>query len=252
VLLIPAIDLKDGQCVQLRQGVMASATTYSDDPPGMARRWRDAGARRLHVVDLDGAFAGRPVNHDLVAGIVDAAAGVPVQVGGGIRDVTAAAGYLDAGASQVIAGTRAAEDPDFLRALAAAYPGRVILGLDARDGRVATRGWETDSEVDALDFVGSLGGIGLFAIVYTDIRRDGMLTGVNATATRRVAEAASVPVIASGGVRSLDDLSSLKALGLASEKLIGVISGSALYEGTLDFADGQSLLDASAGQGGPD
>ena len=248
MLLIPAIDLKDGRCVQLRQGVMTSATIYSDDPPEMARRWVDAGARRLHVVDLDGAFAGRPVNRELVRGIVEAAAGVPVQVGGGIRDVAAAADYLDAGASQVIAGTRAAEDPDFLCALAAAYPSRVILGLDARDGRIATRGWETDSGVDALDFLGSLGDIELFAIVYTDIRRDGMLTGVNAAATRQVAQAVPVPVIASGGVRSLDDLRSLTALGVAPEKLIGVISGSALYEGTLDFAEGQRLLDASADQ----
>ena len=248
MLLIPAIDLKDGRCVQLRQGVMTSATTYSDDPPGMARRWVDAGARRLHVVDLDGAFAGRPVNRDLVRGIVEAAAGVPVQVGGGIRDAAVAADYLDAGANQVIAGTRAAEDPDFLRTLASAYPSRVILGLDARDGRIATRGWETDSGVDALDFVASLGGIELFAIVYTDIGRDGMLTGVNTVATRQIAQAVPVPVIASGGVRSLDDLRSLKVLSVAPEKLIGVISGSALYEGTLDFVEGQRLLDASADQ----
>jgi len=247
MLLIPAIDLKDGRCVQLRQGVMDSATTYSDDPLGMARRWVDAGARRLHVVDLDGAFAGRPVNRDLVAGIVDAARGVPVQVGGGIRAVDTAADYLEAGASQVIAGTRAVEEPVFLRELSVAYPGRVILGLDARDGRVATRGWAGDGGTDALDFARSLDGLDLFAIVYTDIARDGMLTGINAQATRRLAEVVRVPVIASGGARSLDDLESLKTLDLAAGNLMGVISGSALYEGTLDFGPGQRLLDATLG-----
>lgn len=238
--------------MQLRQGVMASATIYSDDPPGMARRWVDAGARRLHVVDLDGAFAGRPVNRDLVADIVGAAVGVPVQVGGGIRDAFTAADYLDAGASQVITGTGGVEDPDFLSSLAAAYPSRVILGLDARDGKVATRGWETDSEVDALDFVGSLGGLELYAVIYTDIGRDGMLTGVNAAATRQVAQASPVPVIASGGVRSGDDLRALKTLGLGPGELLGVISGSALYEGTLDFHEGQRCLDGMADHEGAD
>lgn len=243
MLLIPAIDLKNGQCVQLRQGVMASATTYSDDPPGMAKRWVDAGARRLHVVDLDGAFAGRPINRNLVGEIVDAAGGIPVQIGGGIRSLDTAGSYLDCGASQVIAATRAVEDPDFLHALAEAFPGRVILGLDARDGQIATRGWAMESEVRAVDFAAGLGGLGLFAIVHTDIGRDGMLTGVNAGATRRLAEVTPAPIIASGGVRNLEDLRALGDLGLGPDKLLGVISGSALYEGTLDFPDGQRLLD---------
>ena len=243
LLLIPAIDLKDGQCVQLRQGVMESATVYSDDPPGMARRWVDAGARRLHVVDLDGAFAGRAVNRELVARIVEAASGIPVQIGGGIRDIATARDYLDAGVSQVIAGTRAVEEPGFLGALARAFPGRVILGLDARAGRVATRGWATARDIDAVDFLAGLDGVDLFAIVYTDIARDGMLTGVNVSATRRILSASRVPVIASGGVRNLDDLRALKDLPLGDDRLLGAISGSALYEGTLDFRTGQRLLD---------
>ena len=243
MLLIPAIDLKDGRCVQLRQGVMASASVYSDDPPSMAQHWRDAGARRLHVVDLDGAFAGEPVNRYLVEAIVRAMDGIPVQIGGGIRDIATARAYLEIGASQVIAGTRAMEDPDFLRSLATEFPHQAILGLDAKDGRAATRGWTTTSDVDAVRFATALRGIDLFAIVYTDIARDGMLTGVNAAATQRVAEAAHVPVIASGGVKNLDDLRTLKTLGLDSTRLLGAISGSALYEGTLDFATGQQLLD---------
>ena len=243
MLLIPAIDLKDGRCVQLRQGVMASASVYSDDPAAMARHWRDLGARRLHVVDLDGAFAGEPVNGHLVEAIVAAMEGVPVQVGGGIRSLDSARAYLDAGASQVIAGTRVLEDPDFLRALAARFPGRAILGLDAKDGRAAIRGWTTTSDVDAGAFAAALNDIDLFAIVYTDVARDGMLSGVNASATGRLAETASVPVIASGGVRNLDDLRALKALGLDCSQLFGAISGSALYEGTLDFREGQRTLD---------
>ena len=243
MLLIPAIDLKGGQCVQLRQGAMASASIYSDDPPGLAKRWHQAGARRLHVVDLDGAFAGEPVHRQQVQDIVAAVPDIPVQIGGGVRSLEAAGAYLEAGASQVIAGTRALEDAEFLRELARQFPSQVILGLDARDGRIATRGWTAGSDVAALDFAARLDDVELFAIVYTDIARDGMLSGVNAAATKRVAEVASVPVIASGGVKSLDDLRALKALALPSERLLGVISGSALYEGTLDFEAGQRLLD---------
>ena len=242
MLLIPAIDLKDGQCVQLRQGAMATASIYSNDPAGMARRWRDAGARRLHVVDLDGAFAGEPVHRQQVEAIVAAVPDVPVQIGGGIRTMEAAAAYLDGGAKQVIAGTRALEDADFLPTLAGQFPGQVILGLDARNGRIATRGWTAGSEVDALAFAAGLEGLDLFAIVYTDIARDGMLSGVNAQATERLAEVSPVPVIASGGVKNLDDLRALKALGLPPARLLGAISGSALYEGMLDFQAGQQLL----------
>lgn len=243
MLLIPAIDLKDGQCVQLRQGIMASATVYSTDPAAMARHWVEAGARRLHVVDLDGAFAGRPVNHELVRRIVAAAGDVPVQVGGGVRDLQTACAYLDVGVSQVITGTAAIEDPQFLATLAETFPGRVVLGLDARDGRLATRGWATVNEVDAVAFARALE-IELFAIVYTDVGRDGMLAGVNVAATKRMALAANVPIIASGGVRSLDDLRALHDLGLGPDQLLGAISGSALYEGTLDFAEAHRWLQA--------
>ncbi len=241
MLLIPAIDLKGGQCVQLRQGIMESATVYSADPGAMARHWVESGARRLHVVDLDGAFAGRPVNRAAVRRIVEAASTVPVQVGGGIRDLETARSYFDVGVSQVITGTSAVEDPSFLAALAEAFPGRVVLGLDARDGRLATRGWATVSGVDAVAFARAVTEE-LFAIVYTDVGRDGMLSGVNIDATRRIALAARVPIIASGGVRSLDDLRALLALGLGRDRILGAISGSALYEGKLDFAVAQRWL----------
>ena len=243
MLLIPAIDLKDGQCVQLRQGIMDSATVYSADPAAMARHWVEAGARRLHVVDLDGAFAGQPVNRDLVRRIAEAAGDVPVQVGGGIRDLETAGAYLDTGVSQVITGTAAVEDPDFLAALSETFPGQVVLGLDARDSRLATRGWATLKDVDAVAFASALD-VELFAIVYTDVSRDGMLAGVNVAATKRMAHAANVPIIASGGVKSLDDLRALDGLGLGPDRLLGAISGSALYEGTLDFASAQRWLDA--------
>lgn len=241
MLLIPAIDLKAGLCVRLRQGAPDSAAVYSDDPAGTAKRWLDAGAKRLHVVDLDGAFAGRPVNAGAVEAIVAAAGDVPVQVGGGIRDSETAQAYLDAGASQVIVGTRAVEDPPFLRTLAKRWPRRIMLGVDAKNGKAATRGWSAVSGTDAVELVGNLGEIDIFAIIYTDIARDGMLSGPNTEATRQVAEAAPVPVIASGGVKDLDDLRALKTL---RADLLGAISGAALYQGTLDFRAGQRLLNA--------
>lgn len=237
--------------MRLRQGEMASAAVYSEDPENMARQWAAAGARRLHVVDLDGAVAGRPVNEALASAIVEAA-GIPVQIGGGIRSIDTAAAYLRAGASQVIVGTRAAEDIGFLQALAEAFPRRVILGLDARNGRLATHGWAVPTDIEATRFAADLDAdldagfdAELFAIVYTDIAKDGMLAGVNAEATRLVAEATRIPVIASGGVKDLDDLRTLTALGLG-ERLLGAISGVALYEGTLDFRAGQALLDGAA------
>ena len=244
MLLIPAIDLKDGHCVQLRQGVMASASTYSSDPAAMAKRWIDAGARRLHVVDLDGAFAGEPVNRRHVEAIAAVADDIPVQVGGGIREVETARAYLAVGVNQVIVGTAALDDADLLPALAAEFPGQTILGLDARDGRLATHGWQRARDVDVLRFAAELADIDLYAIVYTDIARDGMLAGVNAAATERLAAVANAPIIASGGVKDLDDLRALRSLGLPPSQLLGAISGSALYEGTLDFQAGQALLDA--------
>ena len=241
MILIPAIDIQGGRCVQLRQGVKQSASVYGDDPVAMAERWTGLGARRIHVVDLDGAFAGRRVNAELVRGITAAAGDVPVQVGGGIRDFEEIENYLAAGVSQVIVGTRAIEDPVFLEAAATRFPEQVILGLDARAGRAATAAWDETTDTSALDVAARASGLRLFAIVFTDIERDGMLTGINADATAAVARASGLPVIASGGVRDKDDLRRLRALHL--DLLLGVIAGSALYEGTLDFAAAQALLD---------
>lgn len=241
MILIPAIDIQGGRCVQLRQGVKQSASVYGDDPVAMAERWTGLGARRLHVVDLDGAFAGRRVNAELVRGISAAAGEVPVQVGGGIRDLDEIESYLAVGVSQVIVGTRAIEDPAFLEAASARFPEQVILGLDARAGRAATAAWDETTDASALDVAARVGELELFAIVFTDIERDGMLTGINADATAAVAHASGLPVIASGGVRDEDDLRRLRGLHL--EQLLGVIAGSALYEGTLDFTAAQALLD---------
>ena len=244
MLLIPAIDLKEGQCVRLQQGRMQDATVFSDDPVAMAERWAEAGCRRLHVVDLDGAFAGEPVNRNLIARIVSRVADVPVQVGGGIRSVETAGAYFDAGAAAVIVGTRAVQDPDFLPMMADAYPGRVIFGLDARGSRAATEGWDTTSGQDALDLAARAGAFDLAGIVYTDIDRDGMLAGLNIEATLALAGATRLPVIASGGVNDLDDLARIKAADdRAGRCLLGVITGRAIYAGTLDFRAGQALLD---------
>ncbi len=244
MLLIPGIDLKDGKCVRLKQGRMSDATVFSDDPVAMAHRWADAGCRRLHVVDLDGAFAGEPRNRDLIAAITGSLPDVPVQVGGGIRSEAVIDAYLGAGVSQVIVGTRAIEEPAFLEAIAGKYPGRVILGLDARGGRLATGGWDATSSRLAVDFARWAGRLGIFAIVYTDIERDGMLSGVNVEATVTLAQAADVPVIASGGIASLDDLSALtRRFQSSTGTLLGAITGRAIYAGTLDFAAGQALLD---------
>ena len=241
MILIPAIDIQGGHCVQLRQGVKQSASVYGDDPVAMAQRWIGLGARRLHVVDLDGAFAGKRVNAGLVRGIASVAGDVPVQVGGGIRTLEEIEGYLTAGVSQVIVGTRGIEDPPFLQAAAGRFPEQVILGLDARAGRAATAAWGDTSDVSALDIASGVSDLPLFAIVFTDIERDGMLSGINAEATAEIARASGLPVIASGGVRDADDLHRLRALRL--DRLLGVIAGSALYEGTLEFAVAQALLD---------
>ena len=246
MIVIPAIDLQDGRCVQLKQGVKDSASVYGDDPVAMVKRWMNRGARRLHVVDLDGAFAGARRHAGVVADMVVAAGDVPVQVGGGIRDAAAIEGYLRVGVRQVIVGTRAIEDPAFLAAMAERFPGRVILGLDARAGRAATAAWDETSDTGAVDIAASVAKLPLFAIVFTDIERDGMLTGVNADATAAIARASCLPVIASGGVRDLADIRRVKALALRGVELLGVIAGSALYEGTLEVEAAQAVLDAPA------
>lgn len=244
MLLIPAIDLKDGKCVRLKQGRMDDVTVFSDDPVAMAVQWKEAGCRRLHLVDLDGAFAGEPRNKAVIQSITKAMGDVPVQVGGGIRDRETIEGYLDAGISQAIVGTRAIEAPEFLTRAAEEFPGKLILGLDARDGMLAVSGWDETSTVDAVTFARDTAALPLAGIVYTDIARDGMLTGVNVEATVRLAEATPVPVIASGGVTNLEDLAALKAAFQDSRgTLMGAITGRAIYAGTLDFQAGQSLLD---------
>lgn len=244
MILIPAIDLKDGKCVRLRQGRITESTVFSDDPVAMASHWKAQGGRRLHIVDLDGAFAGMPRNGDLIREMVAEMGDIPVQVGGGIRSEGIAERYLEMGVSAVILGTRAVEDPDFLTALAERFPNRVLLGLDARDGQVATRGWDADSGTDAIEFAKGCSALPLAGIVYTDIQRDGMLTGVNVSATLALATAANLPVVASGGVTKTEDLQALRA-AFEDDKglLLGAITGRAIYEGTLDLGEGQAVFD---------
>ncbi len=241
MLLIPAIDLKDGHCVRLRQGRMEEATVFSEDPVEMARRWVDAGARRLHLVDLNGAFAGRPVNGEVISRIVEACPDIPVQVGGGIRDEDTVQGYLDAGVEYVIIGTKAVNAPHFVSDLCLEFPGHVIIGLDARDGKVAIDGWSKLSNHDVIDMAQRFERDGVEAIVYTDISRDGMMQGLNVEATVKLAQAINIPVIASGGITNLDDIRAL--CEVADEGIMGAITGRALYEGTLDLAEGQRLAD---------
>lgn len=244
MLLIPAIDIKDGQCVRLKQGRMDDVTVFSEDPVAVAVRWLDAGCRRLHIVDLDGAFAGEPRNRSLIQAITERMGSVPVQVGGGIRSLETLAAYLEAGVAQVIIGTRAVEEPSFLEEAVREYPDRITLGLDARHGQLATEGWDQTSSVSALEFARWAGELAIAAIVYTDIERDGMLSGLNVEATREIAEASNTPVIASGGITDLTDLEKLKsAFRQSTGTLLGAITGRAIYAGTLDFRAGQTLLD---------
>ena len=244
MLLIPAIDLKDGQCVRLRQGRMDDSTVFSSDPVAMAAHWKDQGARRLHIVDLDGAFAGVPRNGDLIREMVAVMGDVPVQVGGGIRTEAIIEAYLDAGVQGLILGTKAVNEPDFLRAMARAYAGKILLGLDARGGVVATEGWDKETGIQALDFVRDITELPLAGIVYTDIDRDGMMQGLNVASTLALARAAQLPVVASGGVTELADLQALKdAFVEDTALLLGAITGRAIYEGTLDVAAAQALLD---------
>jgi len=246
MLLIPAIDLKEGKCVRLRQGRMEDNTIFSDDPVAVARRWVDAGAKRLHLVDLDGAFAGKPKNAEVIHEIVRAFPDVPVQIGGGIRDEETIEAYLEVGVQYVIIGTKAVSEPHFVRDVAIEFPGHIIIGLDARDGKVAIDGWSKLSRHDVIDLAQKFEANGVSAIIYTDISRDGMMQGVNAEATAKLARAVHIPIIASGGITNLDDI---RALGeVAHEGIIGAITGRAIYEGTLDFAEGEKLAE-SYGEG---
>ncbi|MHB1585682.1 MAG: 1-(5-phosphoribosyl)-5-[(5-phosphoribosylamino)methylideneamino]imidazole-4-carboxamide isomerase [Acidiferrobacteraceae bacterium] len=241
MLLIPAIDLKDGQCVRLRQGRMEDDTVFSDDPLAVAARWVAAGARRLHIVDLNGAFAGKPVNADVVHEIARAH-DIPVQVGGGIRSGETIQAYLDAGVRYVILGTKAVNMPHFVGDMCAEFPGHILVGLDARDGKVATDGWSKLSGHDVVDLARRYQDDGVDAIIYTDIGRDGMMTGVNVEATRRLADAISIPVIASGGITDMEDIRALCAIEEAG--VIGAITGRAIYEGRLDFAEALKVAES--------
>lgn len=241
MLLIPAIDLKDGKCVRLRQGKMEDDTVFSDDPVAMAKKWVQAGARRLHLVDLDGAFAGKPVNGEIVSAIVKACPDIPVQVGGGIRDEDTVQVYLDLGVSYCIIGTKAVKEPHFVSDICLNFPGHIIVGLDAKDGKVAIDGWSKLSRHDVIDLAQKFEQDGVEAIIFTDISRDGMMTGVNAESTVELAKAVHIPVIASGGITNLEDIRRLCAV--ADEGILGAITGRAIYEGSLDFAEGQALAD---------
>jgi len=245
VLLIPAIDLKDGKCVRLRQGRMEDDTVFSDDPVSMAARWVGEGARRLHLVDLNGAFAGQPVNADAIRAIAAANPELPIQVGGGIRSVETVEAYLEAGVSYCIIGTQAVREPEFVNRACKAFPGHIIVGIDASDGKVAVEGWAEVSDIEAVDLAHRFEDAGVSAIVYTDISRDGMMQGVNAEATAALAGAIDIPVIASGGITNLDDIRRL--LEVANSGITGAITGRAIYEGTLDFAAGQRLADGGEG-----
>lgn len=241
MLLIPAIDLKDGKCVRLRQGRMEDDTIFSDDPVAVAQRWINEGARRIHIVDLNGAFAGSPVNGQIIADIVKVCPGVPVQVGGGIRDEDTVQAYLDAGVSYCIIGTKAVNAPHFVSDICLNFPGHIIVGLDAKDGKVATDGWSKLSRHDAIDMARHFEQDGVEAIVFTDISRDGMMTGINVESTVKLAQSIHIPVIAAGGITNLDDIRAL--CEVTEEGIIGAITGRAIYEGTLDFAAGQKLAD---------
>ncbi|MEC4748159.1 1-(5-phosphoribosyl)-5-[(5-phosphoribosylamino)methylideneamino]imidazole-4-carboxamide isomerase [Methylomicrobium sp. Wu6] len=242
MLLIPAIDLKEGKCVRLRQGRMEDDTVFSEDPVAVAGRWVNLGAKRLHLVDLDGAFAGRPRNAAVIHAIVDAFPNIPIQIGGGIRDEETIQAYLNAGVEYVIIGTKAVNAPHFVRDMALEYPRRIIVGLDAKDGKVAIDGWSKLSRHDVIDLAKHFEEDGVEAIIYTDISRDGMMSGVNIEATSRLARAIRIPVIASGGITSMDDI---RALGqIAGDGVMGAITGRAIYEGTLDFAEAEKLAES--------
>ena len=247
MLLIPAIDIKDGKCVRLRQGDMNQSTVFSDDPVAMAARWVEEGARRIHIVDLDGAVQGEPVNADLIHEIVENHPEVPVQVGGGIRNEDTVDIYIQAGVRYVIIGTQAINEPHLISDLCAEFPTHVIVGLDARDGKIATEGWSKLSKHDAIDMAQHFDNDGVEAIIYTDIARDGMMQGVNIEATVALAESVNIPVIASGGIKNIENVRKLAEA--SGSGIVGAITGRAIYEGDMDFAEGQRVADEASGIG---
>ena len=247
MLLIPAIDLKDGHCVRLERGNMNVSTTFGEDPTAMARRWLAAGARRLHLVDLNGAFAGKPVNESAVKAIIRAVGDqIPVQLGGGFRDLDTIERYLDDGLSYVIIGTAAVKNPGFLRDACTAFGGHIIVGLDAKDGKVATDGWSKLTGHEVIDLAKKFEDYGVEGVIYTDIGRDGMLTGINIEATVKLAQALTIPVFASGGLAGLPDIERLCAV--EGDGVSGVICGRAIYNGNLDFTAAQARADELAAQ----
>lgn len=245
MLLIPAVDLKAGQCVRLKQGRMDDDTVFSDDPLAMAQRWVDAGARRLHLVDLDGAFAGSPKNRESIAAICAAFPELPIQVGGGIREEETIEQYLEMGVSFVIIGSKAVSDPHFVSDACLSFPGHVIVGLDARDGKVAIDGWAKTSNTDATDLACRFEQDGVSSIVFTDIARDGMMQGANMEATRALARAVRIPIIASGGMTDMSDVDRL--IDAAEDGVAGAIIGRALYEGGIDLKLAQARVDERCG-----
>ncbi|GAB3050264.1 1-(5-phosphoribosyl)-5-[(5-phosphoribosylamino) methylideneamino]imidazole-4-carboxamide isomerase [Acinetobacter apis] len=239
MLIIPAIDLKDGKCVRLKQGRMEDDTIFSDDPVATATQWVNQGARRLHLVDLNGAFAGTPIHKDVVEAIAKAHPTLPIQIGGGIRSLDTIGHYLEAGVSYVIIGTKAAKEPEFVEEACKAFDGRIIVGIDAKDGYVATDGWANVLDVKATDLAKRFADAGVSSIVYTDIARDGMMQGVNIEQTVALAAYSGLPIIASGGVTDLNDVRLLKG----QPGILGAITGRAIYEGSLNLSEAQALLD---------
>jgi len=241
MLFIPAIDLKDGQCVRLRQGRMDETTVFSNSPVTMAQQWVDEGARRLHLVDLNGAFEGKPVNGAVIEEIARKFPDIPIQIGGGIRDAQTVQSYLDAGVEYCIIGTKAVEDPNFVIALCQQFPGHIIVGIDAKDGMVATEGWAEVSTVSAIELAQKFEQAGVSAIVYTDIARDGMMQGPNLKATIELADSINIPVIVSGGMTNMDDV--IMVVAEQNDGLMGTILGRSIYEGTISLADAQRHAD---------
>ncbi len=239
MILIPAIDLKDGKCVRLRKGIMDDSTVFGERPLDMAKQWESQGAQRLHLVDLNGAFAGEPVNAEAILSITKECK-IPVQIGGGIRTLETAKAYLDVGVEYLIVGTSVIDDKDFVIELCKTYPGKIILGLDANDGLIATKGWAEQTDKHVIDVAHEFEHLAVNSIIYTDIARDGMMQGINIKATQTLADATTIAVIASGGVTNMDDITMLKATH--HRNIMGAITGRAIYEGTLNFQEANSYL----------